>query len=110
MYNRYVPQGDGSFRRDWIPDKQPNTPPPCPPKPNPPKQNLQTQNHASPLKQPQQKPPQPSGNITGFFRQLLPKDFCTEDLMIVLLLILMSGDCKEDQNTALLTLALYLFL
>ncbi len=109
MYNRYVPQGDGSFRRDWIPDKQPQQKP-CPPKPGPPKQTPPKQDHASPPKQPQQRPPQASGNIAGFFRQLLPQDFCTEDLMIVLLLILMSGDCKEDQNTALLTLALYLFL
>ena len=46
----------------------------------------------------------------SFFRQLLPKDFDTEDLLIILLLLLMSGDCKEDQNTALLTLVLYLFL
>jgi len=28
----------------------------------------------------------------------------------VLLLLLMAGDCAEDQNTALLTLALYLFM
>ena len=27
-----------------------------------------------------------------------------------LLLLLMAGDCPEDQNTALLTLAIYLFL
>lgn len=46
----------------------------------------------------------------SFFKQLLPKDFGTEDLLIVLLLLLMAGDCPEDQNTALLTLALYLFL
>jgi len=30
--------------------------------------------------------------------------------MIVLLLLLMAGDCTEDQNTALLTLALYFFM
>ena len=30
--------------------------------------------------------------------------------MIVLLLLLMAGDCREDQNNAILTLALYLFL
>ncbi len=48
--------------------------------------------------------------ILQFFRQMLPGDFDTEDLLVVLLLLLMSGDCKEDQNTALLTLALYLFL
>ena len=29
---------------------------------------------------------------------------------LILLLLLISGDCQEDQNTALLTLALYLFL
>jgi hypothetical protein len=46
----------------------------------------------------------------GFLKQLLPRDFDTTDLMVVLLLLLMSGDCQEDQNTALLTLALYLFL
>ncbi len=43
-------------------------------------------------------------------RQLLPKDFDTGDLLIVLLLLLMAGDCQENQNMALLTLAIYLFL
>ncbi len=43
-------------------------------------------------------------------KQLLPKNFDTEDLLIVLLLLLMAGDCREDQNTALLTLVLYLFM
>ena len=43
-------------------------------------------------------------------RNLLPKDFGTEDLLVVLLLLLMAGENQEDQNTALLTLALYLFL
>ena len=41
---------------------------------------------------------------------MLPKNIDTEDLLIILLLLLMSGDCAEDQNTALLTLAIYLFL
>ena len=45
-----------------------------------------------------------------FFRNLLPQSFDTEDLLIVLLLLLMAGDCQEDQNIALLTLVLYLFL
>lgn len=43
-------------------------------------------------------------------KNLLPKDFDTEDLLIVLLLLLMAGDCQEDQNSALLTLVLYLFM
>ncbi len=46
----------------------------------------------------------------GFLRQLLPKDFDTGDLIVVLLLLLMAGDCPEDRNTALLTLALYFIL
>ena len=48
--------------------------------------------------------------MVSFFRQLLPKEFEMEDLLIVLLLLLMAGDCQENQNTALLTLVLYLFL
>ena len=31
-------------------------------------------------------------------------------LLVVILLLLMAGDCHEDQNSALLTLALYLFM
>lgn len=56
-----------------------------------------------------QKQPEPAG-IGSFLKQLLPQNFDTEDLLIILLLLLMSGDCREDQNTALLTLVLYLFL
>ena len=43
-------------------------------------------------------------------RNLLPKNFDTADLLVVILLLLMAGDCREDQNSALLTLALYLFM
>ena len=43
-------------------------------------------------------------------QRLLPKDFDTSDLIVILLILLMAGDCPEDQNTALLTLAIYLFL
>lgn len=46
----------------------------------------------------------------GFLKRLIPKDFDTGDLMIVLLLLLMAGDSCDDHNTALLTLALYFFM
>ena len=107
MYNRYIPQSDGSFRRNPVPEQNrppqqrqqpqrqqrtpPPAPPPCDPEPVRPVQHRQS----SPI---------------GFLRNLLPKDFDTGDLLIVLLLLLMAGDCAEDQNTAILTLALYLFL
>ena len=49
-------------------------------------------------------------SVQGFLSQLLPKDFDTGDLIVVLLLLLMAGDKPEEKNTALLTLALYCFL
>lgn len=54
--------------------------------------------------------PHQGKQIGGFLRQLLPKDFDTADLIIVLLLLLLAGDCEEDRSTAMLTLVLYLFL
>ncbi len=125
MYNRYIPQSDGSYRRSSVPDSRPQPPrpepppPPCPPSAPPcPKQESrepcskqQNQRRRPPPKQPPRRdPPRQESSISGFLRQLLPRDFDTNDLLVVILLLLMSGDCAEDQNTALLTLALYLFL
>ena len=93
MYNRYIPQEDGSHRRSRVEDRPQPAPTKgfCPPPPA-------------------EQPPPPTGNIGGFLRQLLPGDFDTGDLIVVLLLLLMAGDKPEDKNTALLTLALYCFL
>lgn len=105
MYNRYIPQSDGSFQRNRMQDhrapaaapnqERPQKQPPCPP--------------------PSQDPPQaPAGcrstAASGFLKQLLPKEFDTGDLLIVLLLLLMAGDCEEEKSNALLTLALYFFM
>ena len=102
MYNRYIPQQDGSHRRSRVGEP----PQPVPPPQRPP---LGHQDPPGPLPVPEHHPP-PTGNIGGFLRQLLPKDFDTGDLIVVLLLLLMAGDKPEDRNTALLTLALYCFL
>jgi len=140
MYNRYIPQPDGSYRRNRVPDPMaeppkpsreescqnpPPQPPPCPPEQEtPPFRKGQPRGQARgycrpgppprptpPPPNPSQPPQPPRGTGVGsFLRQLLPSDFCTEDLLIVLLLLLMAGDCQEDRNSALLTLALYLFL
>lgn len=133
MYNRYIPQPDGSYQRNRMqepePPRQESPQEPCRPEPQPeppcqpraPSSGRSGQPHAGsrssrrpspPPKQPpcHTPPPRRDTGVFQFFRQLLPRDFDTEDLLIVLLLLLMSGDCKEDQNTALLTLALYLFL
>ena len=123
MYNRYIPQNDGTYRRSRIAD----TPPPPPPRTAPPREQAQEEpiscpaetppcRHGQPcahMQPPRSLPPKPKTPPVGigtFLKQLVPGGFDTEDLIVVLLLLLMAGDCKEDQNSALLTLALYLFL
>ena len=113
MYNRYIPQKDGSYRRDRVPSSpQPPRPPePEMPPPPPPQEPAPPQEPFTPPER--QAPPPPSRQTVGaesFLRRILPKDFDTGDLLIVMLLLLMSGDSSEDQNFALLTLALYCFM
>lgn len=106
MYNRYIPQPDGSYSRSRMGDPPPKPghpqPPPCPPEPTGPPP-------PSPHRSPPPKPPV-SGSVSGFLKNLLPPDFDTGDLIVVLLLLLLAGDCEEDRATALLTMVLYLFL
>ncbi len=117
MYNRYIPQSDGSYRKNQVPDQQqPQTqrqhrpqqksappkqgtgsPSPCPPP-----AHMQVPEHRQPQRNPE--------GITSFFKQLLPKNLDTADLLIIILLLLMAGDCEEERNNALLTLALYFLL
>lgn len=122
MYNRYIPQADGTFRRNRItepenqksvtptdsplPKDAPNeTLPPNPPKKaNYPHPSSSTQHRAVP------QPTHDAGSVSSFLRGLLPQNFDTEDLIVVLLLLLMSGNSSGDQNAALLTLGIYLFL
>lgn len=96
MYNRYIHQHDGSVQKQTLPETDRPAKIPGPPPPPQPPMTIP-------------KPPQPSA-VPGFLRNLLPKEFDTGDLIVVLLLLLMAGDCQEDQNTALLTLALYFFM
>ena len=105
MYNRYIPQPDGSYQRNKVADKsRPNRPPapeqkPCQPPP------CEQPSCEAPKMPPRQHMP-----VGGFLRQLLPKDFDTGDLIVILLLLLMAGDCQEDRNNALLTIALYFMM
>jgi len=117
MYNRYVPQSDGSYRRSRVSEAekpaQAHKEAFHPPQPSQPEQSTPCQNCIHAPARPVPPRPQRTGPPIGigtFFKNLLPRDFDTEDLMIVLLLLLMAGDGKEDQHSALLTLVLYLFL
>ena len=122
LYNRYIPQPDGSYRRDRVPEPipreipkkpvqkpdapKPVTAPPCPPPEKPPCHTAPAIRRQSSRKQPQSS----QDNILSFFKQLLPKNMDTGDLFVILLLLLMAGDREEDRNNALLTLALYFFM
>lgn len=121
MYNRYIPQPDGSFHRSRMEDRShPPEPPklePCPPNPEPcheepkvkPSAPCPQPRPSRPCRTAHRKPEPEQTGIGSFLRQLLPKDFDTADLIVVLLLLLMSSDGSDD-NSALLTLALYLFM
>jgi len=122
MYNRYKPQNDGTFVKKTLPDQahSPERPskfqistgtstasqhscvPPgtvTHPAQIPPSSAKHTSTHA--LK------PEPAGS---FLKNLIPKNLDTSDLFVVLMLLLISGDCPEERNNAILTLALYLLL
>ena len=93
MYNRYIPQQDGSYRKNRMPEQKPKEPEvsiPDIPAPSPGPCRQQSAEH--------------------FLRTLLPKGLDTGDLLVIVLLLLMAGDWEDEKNTALLTLALYLFL
>lgn len=124
MYNRYIPQSDGTYRRSRVaepisrppqkPQPKPQCPQPEPKKPCPPPQEPKPP--CPPHKAPPSPPPpkaahlhQPMG-VDHFLKNLLPPGFDTADLIIILLLLLLAGDCQEDRTTAMLTLVLYLFL
>ena len=110
VYNRYVPQSDGSFQRNRINDQRQQPQP----------QQQQPRRDAAPRKTSAPPPEPPCAPVTppsskdtsagSFLKQLLPKDFDTGDLLIVLLLLLMAGDCEQEKSNALLTLALYFFM
>lgn len=96
MYNRYIPKPDGSYARRTVD----NTAKPAMPQGSPSRQE-------PPVPEPDHGKP---GSVPGFLRRLLPKEFDTGDLLILVLLLLMAGDSREEQNSALLTLALYFFM
>lgn len=112
MYNRYIPQPDGSYRRNPTQESRQN--PQRSAQPQNPQRSAQPQKPpVAPPPQipppPQKRPPAPEP-ITGFLRQLIPQGFDTGDLIIVLLLLLIAGDSQESRSNALLTLALYFIL
>ena len=111
MYNHYIPQSDGSYRRSAQPDHRRPAPPPKPrPEPKPePKPEPVRECPPEPPKPLPCPPPQSQGSILDFLKGLLPRQIDTADLMIVFLLLLMNKD-DEGGLSPILTLALYFLL
>lgn len=104
MYNHYIPQSDGSYRRS-NPADQRRPPPPPKPKPEP---------KPEPTPEPPRECPPPpcpaqQTGILDFLKGLLPRSIDTADLMIVFLLLLMNKD-DDGGLSPVLTLALYFLL
>ena len=104
LYNRYIPQPDGSYHKNRTPE--PKLPASCAPQiPEPPVCAAPPPCPEPPARHPPRPEPAP-----GFLRQLLPKNLDTGDLVIILLLLLMAGDREDAKTNALLTLALYFLM
>ncbi len=132
MYNRYLPQPDGSYRRQRV--QEPVIPAPPPPQqtarggdapaPQPDRETRDQRKTAAPSQErptTRSQPPQrerqnqsphspASQSVDGFLRQLLPADFDTGDFLVVLLLLLIAGDNPDQRGNALMTLLLYLMM
>lgn len=119
MYNRYIPQPDGTYRRNRMQEPQPpvapqpappmpaELPPPCLPQNPPPTEHPQEKKHPHHPKPTAAPKEYPAGS---FLKNLLPKDLDTGDLLIILLLLLVAGESEAEKSNALLTLALYFLL
>lgn len=100
MYNRYIPNPDGSYARNRMPDNA---------KGGKQDQNTSYEQHTH-LQNFTTNERSFSDNPLGFIKQLFGSDFDMGDLIVILLLLLMAGDSKEDRSSALLTIALYFIL
>lgn len=121
MYNHYVPQSDGSYRRSSVPDHgrrqqipRPISPLPRSPAPaaappaEPPEAPVSAQPHPIPAAG---AAPAQSGGILSFLKGLLPRQIDADDLLIILLVFLMNRDEADSGDLSpMLTLALYFLL
>ena len=122
MYNHYIPQSDGAYRRSSIPEQQRQSrrsapiPSPAPaPRPEPAPEEPPcpaSSPPASPVCAPAQNVPEQhgTGGILSFLKGLLPRQIDTDDLLIILLIFLMNREEDCDGLSPMLTLALYFLL
>ena len=109
MYNHYIPQSDGSFRRSSVPE--PNRRPQRSPAPPAPQPKPEPEEKPCPPPEPKQEHQQaPMESPLSFLRRLIPKDLDICDLIIIGLLLLLSSEDCDDDLSPILTIALYFLL
>lgn len=112
MYNHYIPQSDGSYRRSSVPEgnrRQAQRPAPPPP---PPKQETEEKQERPPQPEPKRECQErkPDGGLLSILRRLLPREIDSTDLLVIVLLLLLSDQEGDDDLAPLLTIALYFML
>lgn len=117
MYNHYIPQSDGSFRRSAVPEpsRKPQRSSGAPSAPPSPPDSIPEPEISPPCPSPEpehRKEPCPpvQENPLSFLRKLLPKNLDISDLIIIGLLLLLASDDCEDDLSPILTIALYFLL
>ena len=96
MYNRYIPDENGTFHHTIVDDAPPPMPAPAPAAPPPP-----------PM--PQMPPMAPMSGLSGGLLNLFGGRLDLGDVMLLLILLLMINDCDQaDLPSLLIVAAVYL--
>ncbi|MBQ6432042.1 MAG: hypothetical protein IJJ99_09250 [Oscillospiraceae bacterium] len=111
MYHRYMPMGNGQYRRQDIPERRP-APPVPPPKPAPPVPPPPPP--TAPPPRPIPPPPPMSAPPTAplpvpFLEKLFP-GMDSGDLLLLLIMLLLLSEGTEDAVSTVMTLAIFLIL
>lgn len=108
MYNRYIPNPDGTFRREVVPDAPLDgiTPEPVAEESSAPNEPAVFEQAAVPQRTAEQ-----PGPGAPAFRKMLPTAIDTGDLLVLLILLLLLVDGDEDNYlSVLLTIAAFILL
>ena len=109
IYSRYIPREGGGFERQPLPQPTPqDTAAPEPARHDEPPRDCPR--HPEPPPQKQNPPPGKRTDILSALQQALGRGFDAGDLLILLILVLILVDSKEDQLGILLTIGFFLVL
>jgi len=114
MYNHYIPQSDGSFRRNTVPDSSQGRHSKPYSSQYKPEQAEQTEKKELPEQRPLPCETPTHGqertSITSFLKNLLPSQIDIYDLIVIGLLLLINQEENDTDMAPLLTIALYFLL